>query len=469
MTTFCMRAIARAAAVVMTLGLAGLPAPLAAQQISDVTPAEMLQAAKLSLQGGDLARAIAYADALLLRDPSDTTAHLIRSAALRDAQEFEAAQLAAREGWRRAETDAEKHSAALLMAQALSSDGKRTRAQLWLRRAVEHAPSPAHAQRARQDFRYVQRRNPWQTYLSFTLAPNSNINNGSARDSYLSNSIFDQLLGGGPQLRPINAEAQAISGLEYGVRLQSRYRFAQTERRAHDLTFGLSYRSYVLGSSAKRDLPDAKGSDYAFGTASIGYGFKQLRADRRGELDLGLELGQLFYAGSRYSSYLRASAAQSYYLSPRNKLRYGLTAETENGQRVSDSESLSLSVSLDRALERGDGLTFGIDLTGQRSPNILHEYNEIRLRGGYIFGREIMGAAVQVSLGARWRDYDAHLLSIDGRRDLEISADFSATFRQIDYYGFNPRVTLSASRTDSTIGVYDSNRLGLGIGIASSF
>lgn len=439
------------------------------QATTTLTPAQLEKAVALDLQAGNWPRADALAQALLIRDPNDVAAQLMRSRALTGMARFDEAQEFARKAWGNASTDTEKYNSALLLAQALSSDGKRTRAQLWLRRAVEHAPSDGHAARAKQDFRYVRQRNPWQTYLSFTLAPQSNINNGSDRDTYVSDTIFDRLVSGGPQLQTINPEAQALSGLEIGFSAQSRYRFAQSERRAHDLRLGLSYRSYILSNESKSDAPDASGSDYAFGIASIGYGFRQLRADGRGELGLGVEMGQLFFAGARYSSYVRANATQSYYLSRKTKLRFGVVVEQETGQRVSDSESLGANIGVDRALSNGDGLHIGLTLLGQQSPNELHEYNDAQLRAGYIIGREIKGAIIQFGIGARIRDYDAHLLSFDGRRDTEISADVSATFRQIDYYGFNPRVTLKASKQDSNIDVYDSTRIGLSIGIVSAF
>ncbi|MEQ6247379.1 surface lipoprotein assembly modifier [Sulfitobacter sp. HNIBRBA3233] len=434
-----------------------------------LSPAQMQEAAKLAAQSGDMARAVAFADALLTRDPQDVNAHLIRAYALRAQGRYAPAQEAARSAWRLAGSAEQKYNAALVMAQALSSDGKRTRAQFWLRRAVEHAPSPGHARRATRDFKYVRQRNPWQTHLSFTLAPNSNINNGSSRDSFLSDSVLDRLVGGGPTVREINPEAQALSGIEIGGQVQSRYRFAQSERRAHDLRLGLSYRTYALSQDSKDQVPDARGRDYAFGSASIGYGFKHLRADRRGELSLGVDLGQTFYGGARYASFLRGHADQSYFVDQRTKLRFGLVAEVENGQRVSDSESVSVSFGVDRALSGGSGVHLGLTVADQKSPNALHEYSLVRLRGGYLLGREVMGAQVQIGLGAALRDYDVHLLSVDGRRDVEISFDVTATFRDIDYYGFTPQVSLTGAKTNSNIGVYDSNRLGLNIGIVSAF
>ncbi|MFC6638735.1 hypothetical protein [Sulfitobacter sediminilitoris] len=91
------------------------------------------------------------------------------------------------------------------------------------------------------------------------------------------------------------------------------------------------------------------------------------------------------------------------------------------------------------------------------------------LRTGIALRKPIVGAAVQFGLGASWRDYDFSRDSRDGRRDTRIFADVTATFKDIDYYGFNPTVTLSASSTDSNIGLYDVNRVGLNIGIKSAF
>jgi hypothetical protein len=101
-----------------------------------ISPVEMEKAAKLSLAAGADLQALTLAEALLARNGQDATAHMIRSRALRNLGEFGKAHTAALSGWRYARTVGEKYSAALLAAQALSSDGKRTRAQLWLRRVL---------------------------------------------------------------------------------------------------------------------------------------------------------------------------------------------------------------------------------------------------------------------------------------------------------------------------------------------
>jgi tetratricopeptide (TPR) repeat protein len=443
---------------------------------------QMQLAAELNLRNGHLDRAVAFADALLQRDPNDITALLVRAHALRILERYDEAQEAARSGWRSAETDTHRYTAAMLMAQALSSDGKRTRAQLWLRRARGVAPSAQHAAMAAQDFRYVQQRNPWQTQLSFTLAPNSNINNGSARDSSsLLYEFFTPLFGTSEVA--LGASSQALSGIEAGITVQSRYRFSQTEFRAHDLRLGMSYRSYRLSQSARDDLAaenaerlgrgedvrDISGRDFAYGTVQIGYGFKQLRQDRRGEFSAAVDIGQSFYGGARYNSFLRAQMGQSYFATRTTKFDFGVSADLRRAQRGDDQNTYTVDTGMSRKLARGDGLFVGVALATATSDRTRLEYDEIKLRSGYVLGRDIMGTALQFGINTSFRDFDVSPHDPSGRREFEVGAEVTSTFKQIDYMGFTPTVSLRASSTNSNIGLYDVNRVAVGFGIASAF
>jgi hypothetical protein len=80
-----------------------------------------------------------------------------------------------------------------------------------------------------------------------------------------------------------------------------------------------------------------------------------------------------------------------------------------------------------------------------------------------------MGTALQFGLSTSFRDYDVSPHDPSGRRETQLTGDITATFRQIDYLSFNPVVSFTASTTDSNIGLYDVNRMGLSIGIASAF
>ena len=446
-------------------------AGLAVPGWSDITlsPQQMGALAVEAIRQGAPDEARMLAEALLGRDPQDQGAHVIRARAMRDQGLYDQARQAARQAWALADTDTERYAAARVMAQALSSDGKRTRAQFWLRRAAHHAPTPRHADRARRDFRHVQRQNPWQTHLSFTLAPNSNINNGSARESSRLNHVLSDLLFGAPVEYALTGAARALSALEYGAALRSRYRMAQTERRAHDLKFSLSYRSFVLSDSARATAPGVSGGDFAFGSASIGYGFRSLSADHRREFTLDAELGQSWYAGARYASFLRLGAAQSMKITPRRQLSFAVDAEKQMGQATVDVDTLAAALRLSERLESGRTVFGGLSARQTFSGSAQAEYREVEARGGFDLGETVMGAEVTLGLGVALRDYDVSPHSPTGRQDRRVFADATATFRGIDYYGFNPALTVSASRTDSNIGLYDTRRFGVGLGIRSAF
>lgn len=475
----------------LTLGAAVLSAApfVHAQQRTPDAPIQlsvdqMRLAAELNLRNKQYDRALAFADALLVRDASDVTALLIRAHVLREMSQLGAAQAAGRAAWRAAQTDGQKYTAAMLTAQALSSDGKRTRAQLWLRRAAQVAPSKGHAIRAAQDFRYVQQRNPWQTHLSFTLAPNSNINNGSARDtSVLLYRLLNPLDIDGFGEVVLGAESKALSGIEAGFDVRTRYRFHETERSAHDLRLGLSYRTYKVSQSARDALDEADaervergepsqritGSDFAFGNLQLGYGYKRLRADRRGEFSFNADVGQNFYGGARYNSFLTATIGQTYQTSATTRLSFALSADMRNAQRGEDQDTLRMTAGVSRKLSGGDGIYAGATLSASDSDAKRLEYGEIGLRSSYALGRDIMGTSLQFGINTSFRDYDVSPHDASGRREFKVGAQVTATFKQIDYFGFNPSVSLNASTTNSNIGLYDVNRVGLSIGIASAF
>lgn len=434
---------------------------------SVLTADQMRSAAGLSLKDGNPVQAEALAQALLTRDENDLTALLIRARALRDLGRLGEAQDMTRRAWRQAGSDADKYATALITAQVLSSQGKRTRAQLWLRRAAQYAPNDALRRRAERDFGYVKQQNPWKTDVTFTFAPNSNINNGSARDRSRLNYAISEILFGEPVEYDLNAEAQAISGLEVGGSLRSRYRFHQTPISAHDAKIALSYRTFSITDDL--GASDVSGSDFAFGSASVGYGYRRFVMDKKGEFAADVEAGQSWYGGSRYASFLRGQAQQLLYLSPRQQLRFGGEVERQWGQATADRDLFGLSASITQAFASGNSGFAGLYLTTTQSDTASVEYAEVTLRTGLALRQPVLGAKVQFGLGASWRDYDVSRDSRDGRQDRRVFADVTATFKDIDYYGFNPAVTLSASSTDSNVGLYDVNRVGLNIGIKSAF
>jgi hypothetical protein len=465
MTGFKMRGLL--CCLTLTWGLALTASASRAQAVLDA--AQMRDAASESIKLGKPGQAEAIASALLARDDQDLNALLLHSRALRDLGRLQEARQAARKAWSLARSDSDKYAIALITAQILSSQGKRTRAQLWLRRAGEHAPTARLEARAKRDFNYVKQRNPWQTQLSFVLAPNSNVNNGSASDRSYLNYDLSKIIFGAPVEYELTGSARALSGLEYGTSLSSRYRFAQTATTAHDVTFGGSYRSFVLSNSASRTAPEASGSDFAFGTASLGYGYKRINLAHKGELSADVEAVQSWYGGDRYASYGRARIAQSVNVSRQQRFRFSAEVERQHGQATADVETAALSASVTQRLSSGNVAFFALEGTATQSPNDDAAYHELELRGGLSLTRPVMGAELRFGVGVAVRDYDASRHVAEGRKDLRAFADMTAVFKEIDYYGFNPSATFTASSNSSNVDLFDINRVGLSLGFQSAF
>jgi hypothetical protein len=434
-----------------------------------LTPSQMRTAAADLLRLRNPQQAMALADALIARDPHDRSALLIRSRAARDLGNYTLARKAAKRAWSLSETDEEKYAAALITAQALSSGGQRTLAQFWLRRAVEHAPDERLERRAVRDFRYLRATSPWLHRFSFSVSPESNINNGSSERSSFLNYRMSELLLGQPVEYQLGGTQQALSGIEYELGIRSRYRFHQTETRAHDLAFSLTSRTYTLSSDAKAQAPGAEGNDFAFTSYQVGYGLKGINLDRHGEFRVAVDLGQSWYGGEEYARFLRLSAGQSYKLERGRRINARLSHEIQDGVATSDQNTSRGDLSYSFKLASGSTLWTNLSLAGATSNRASDEFQEIGLRTQLTLGKPVFGAVARFGLWGRVRDYDVSPHSPDGRHDDYYQADISLTFKKIDYYGFNPTLSMTAAKVDSNIGLFESNRFGVNFGIQSAF
>lgn len=147
----------------------------------------------------------------------------------------------------------------------------------------------------------------------------------------------------------------------------------------------------------------------------------------------------------------------------------GLTTDFRYSDKTNDYQLYQLSAGMSRKLASGDGLYLGMSASMTHSDAKRLEYQEVELRGGYLLGRDVMGTSLQFGINTSFRDYDVSPHDASGRQEFKVGADLTATFKQIDYLGFNPTMSLTASTTNSNIGLYDVNRVGLSIGIASAF
>ena len=433
-----------------------------AQEVN-LTPQEMRALAANAVVSGAPQQGYQLATALLQRNPNDTEALIIQARAARDLGRLDEAMTTARRAWQGSSTPSERFGASMVMAQALSTSGAKTRAQLWLRRAAQNAPNENFKDVAIRDFRYVQRTNPWSTELSFAAAPSSNVNNGSARST---TRLFDL-----PFEFQLSGTARALSGIQYNAGFATRYRVFENQSSQHDLLFRFDHRTYTLSKEAKQLAPTAKGSDFAFTSASLSY-------IRRGFTGSGIDLpnqfeltgGRTWYAQQPFMQYARIGFTQNYAFAPGNFAFGGFSAERQQSLSArDDANSLGLNAGVRFSMANKDRLTLSVNAKRSQSDDDNLDYDQLTLSARYALAKPIAGISVDFGISLSNKNHDQSRFSRFGRQDQSTSVDMTAVFNQIELYGFSPSVTLSARQTKSNIGLFETRDLGLRVGIQSAF
>lgn len=427
----------------------------------DMSPQEAYQTAFAGLESGHSALANAIADALLQRDPGDFRFLILKSRAARNIGLFDESTTAGRSAWRQAESDAQKFTAAMVTAQALSSAGKRTRAQLWLRRASDSAPNDSTRALAARDFRYVRARNTWSTELSFNIAPSNNVNNGSANET-------TQLYGLPLEFR-LSGTAQALAGIKYAASAATRYRIDQGANFAHDMVFQFSHRTYTLDADSRASAPGVSGSDFAFTQAAIGYIYQNRPKNGLGPYALNATAGHTLYGGESYFSYLRLSGTQNFRLSDRANLSFSGSGERQFGVASPDADIVRADLRFARQVGALGRLGLSLGHSASSSVTDVSNYNEMRTGVDLTLTKPIFGTRVSFGLDWRQRDYPLSRYDPSGRNDEELSASIDLVFTEIVRYGFNPTLSINAAHTTSNIGLYDSESIGVSFGMRSAF
>jgi tetratricopeptide (TPR) repeat protein len=420
----------------------------------------MRAAAAISISQGRNEQALRLADALLARAADDVDALVSRSRALRNLGRHEEAQRAARRAHQLADDDPERFAAAMAMAQALSSDGHRTRAQLWLRRAAQAAPSEAAQAAVARDYRYVRTRNPWRTQLSLGIAPSSNINGGSQHET----SLIDL---GGLQIEVQNAgNALPLSGTQINAGYATSRRLSESETHRLEAQAHVSGRTYRLSAEAKAQAPDAQGSDYAF--VSAGAGLRLLTGDPRMPVEWRAGVERSTYGGDLYADALRLGGARGFAL-PHGVVRIGLEGEHLLRHDIDeDATALDLSAEMIRKLGGGGSLSLSFGAGVSRSDSAVLNHRTARAGLAYALPEPVLGSDLSLDLSLRWRTHDAYPFSSDGRSDRGTTIGATAVLRDVDFYGFNPTLRVQHGVNDSNLRREDTVETSVSLGIRSA-
>lgn len=448
----------RAALVAFWLALA----PVAAlAEPTELTPDQIRVAARQALKTGQPELARSLAAALVSRDGEDISALLLQARAERDLGQYKPSANTAKLAFSVAKSDLQRYASAMVVAQALSSQGARTRAQLWLRRAADAAPDDRLKARAVHDFRYVRDRNPWSTNLSFGVKPSSNVNNGSKSDTVIIDGIEQTL----------NGDARALSGVETRFSADTEYSRRMSERLWLFGAAALTARRYTLSKSAKAQAVSLRGRDLRYDEVELTFGATFFPSQKLGPMTASLSAGRGWYAGDPLVDFLRVSLDQSIPVSAKTKLSFQLLGDqqTRIGDPLNSSLAWTAQTALNRSLGNGDQLQYAISVRDTASDGGATAHEGWSASVAWSRAKPVAGMRLSASLAFDGRRYDVPYFNTERRADRGVTAEISVVMPQFERFGFAPEISFTAARTDSNVGLYANDDYGVSFGIRSAF
>ena len=443
----------------LMLGLvAALAHTGAAQQQADVSPDEARILAARLLTSGQPKAALDLTSVLIARNPEDGPSLIVHAQALRSLAQYGPAQKAARRAWGASTHPLDRYAAALAMAQSLSADGKKTRAQFWLRRAAHVAPNERLKARAARDYGYLRRTNPWSVNLSFGITPSDNVNNAPRDNTWV--------LLGVPLTDPA---AVPLSGFEIRTDVNLRYNFNENANLRHFVSMLWTESQIVFTDD---NVPaGVEESTFAYRKLEATLGRDFIAGPGKPRQTVSLTLAQIWTGGSTLGNEIRLDWREVH-LRPGGKrfawdASLGYTKRHDNDIRSGVEATLGGQWS--RPLENGGRLGWQTEVARNDTDSRALTHTRLNFGVQYTHPERIMGAIAQVGLQGEVRQYDDPLYGPQARRDTRATLTTSLLFVDFDTYGFAPKVTFEASRTESNVTRFETQNLGLQIGFQSLF
>lgn len=404
---------------------------------------------------------------LLRADPADISALIILSRAELRLGNVDAARQAVDTAWRNSDTNRERFVAALVTADILSAQARYTRSQFWVRRAIQNAPDVRTRQVAIEAFRRVRQENPLAIEVRFGLTPSSNVNSGNSNET-ISFAFLPGALGAiefqvPPDQRP-------LSGLEVSLQTDFRYRIASSATSRTSLEFGLSGRTYIMSDDARATAPDVTGESLSYAKASVGVLHQWVPTAGGEPYSASLTLSHDLSGGAAYSYELDGTLGTRFRLNNNDTL--DVSGSLRYAQRVdSDTEVMTYSLrgQWSRALDNDDLIGITAQLASARSDATDLAYDAITLGVSYDFGDVIDGIDLSTSYSEQLRIYETSAFDPAGREDRISAIGLNIGLQNIDFYGFQPVVTVQAQRTDSSVPRFDTEGVQMGLNLRSSF
>ncbi len=395
------------------------------------------------------------------RQPDDPEILIHLSRAQRNLGFLTDAATTGRRAFRNAASKEQKFAAARVTAQALASAGDRTAAQIWLRRAGNHAPNAQAEAVIRSEYRYVRSRNPVSFAFDLSISPTDNINDAPTSTQ----------LRLGP-LIIIDPTVQPISGVEYATSVYGTYRFPASATAQNQVTLGWVRRRVTLGDDAATINPSLDASDFDHDRILLGWSGK-FRADgKQNVFDADTWVFADEYAGEHIQNGIAISGGHTWYLDAKRAFRAGILYENLDRLDVPVRSSQTWRLSGDWTWITKGGNRFGLGLTvadtQSDSANIANAAQSIEVR--YDFAKPWMSANWALSAEYEYTLFDSQVdVLLDRRRDEAWTLRAEAAFGDLKLYGFAPVVDLTYERTHSNIETFDIRATEVGFSLRSTY
>jgi hypothetical protein len=413
----------------------------------------------------DIAAQIALG--LVKRNPEDPFAYFILTDAEQAMRRPALARRASELAFKYSTHDTDKFRAAQMAAQLAVKANQPTRAQIWLRRSANYAPSDKHLAVIKRDYAILRRINPWQARLRFTLSPSSNVNNG-ADGPY---NIID----GVPLVGILGGAARALSGTRATSDLRLSYRLHRTRQSETRLGARLYVQRVWLSPEARALAPSARNRDYGSTTGELSLNHAIGSNDGKGLTRLGLALGQSWYGTLHNYDFARADLSYSHKFGAETAAYLATAFEQRRAATgpANDARLYTLKTGISHRFNGDDTLGFNLAYTQNHSDQTNAPYRYTTAYATYALGRPVMGAKLSFLAGASLLDYPSYSVGFisvpGGRQDESTFLGATMVIENIQFAGFSPAISLRAVRTRSNVSRFSNTEYSLAVGIASNF
>ncbi len=269
----------------------------------------------------------------------------------------------------------------------------------------------------------------------------------------------------------VDPTAIPLSGARFSIGGTLRYNFNVVPTRRNYASVFWDESLAMLSESARQEVPSAQASDYDYRLYGFEIGRDFASGPERPRSTLALRATRSYFGGDPFSDDLRLRFVQQRNLRDGQQLVWS-AAVARNERKDNAIRSSTIGVLLAQwtlPLPSGDTLAWFAGVERQSSESAAIANDAARLGLTWTKGEPVMGAELSLGLVGEYRNFDRALYGPEPREDRSLALSASLFFSNLDAYGFAPKLTVTADRTNSNISLFETEEIGLSIGIESVF